>query len=310
MPTQNIDFSAVGSATFNGTELSAINLNGTEIWSAGGFTRTVVVPSVYSKTQGVVQDYLEHIVANDPIPVHEVANNWGRHIIENSNSTLFYIFYNMDGTTSLAMSIEMPNGATPTSSTYPVLRRYGESDGGSGGFGNICRYSVSVNDHAATGLKQPTSYYEGFVDSNGIGASGWWFFELGKILDDGTLQMHGSGSINCQVFANYVWNNWTYNLGITTDGYSASITRNTFFGTSFVYTYKLAHRACADADGDFKQMYGNQIDLPNAIPVFDCTNPNWYSFPSSYLDGYMDSDSSLYGMHPPEYFERCGVFRA
>ena len=36
MPTQNIDFSAVGSAAFNGTELSAINLNGSEIWSSGG----------------------------------------------------------------------------------------------------------------------------------------------------------------------------------------------------------------------------------------------------------------------------------
>jgi len=34
MPTQNIDFSAVASATFDGTDLSEIKLNGTSIWSA------------------------------------------------------------------------------------------------------------------------------------------------------------------------------------------------------------------------------------------------------------------------------------
>lgn len=36
MPTQSIDLSAVTDATFNGTALDAINLNGVEIWTGGG----------------------------------------------------------------------------------------------------------------------------------------------------------------------------------------------------------------------------------------------------------------------------------
>lgn len=135
MPTQNIDFSAVASATFNGTDLNEIKLNGASVWSGSAqnwvWTRPALTDTAGGNFQNSINNRTHYIPAfhDESTPGYSGSANLpltyqaqGTMDISNrvsmagdgiaySNNTGSYLLYNSDNSVSV-MVMYLADAAT------------------------------------------------------------------------------------------------------------------------------------------------------------------------------------------------------